>query len=283
MKEPKDAKKAQIIPFDEIKNFLDHKKVNGDLAKDVAKELEYLSCGDKPLWLIPSGSPELDKPLAGGFQSTELIAITGLPGVGKLSFALKIAIDAMTPEYPTLLISLKRSVRQIFWEMTSLRSRVTQNHLLLEELGESEWPKIICTLATLREYPIIIDDSENLLEKIAIKIEILRKKIGLRLAIIDDLQMLGVIENKGGQRVSFHQICGRLKLLAKELDVAIILLSSAGRHHTSRPRLSDLPKYISATADIVIGLHKPAPKKNDKQQTNESFSMEIIKNGRGPR
>jgi len=49
---------------------------------------------------FPSGFTELDRALAGGFQGSELIALVGKPGVGKLSLALNIAIHASESRYP---------------------------------------------------------------------------------------------------------------------------------------------------------------------------------------
>jgi replicative DNA helicase len=114
--------------------------------------------------------------------------------------------------------------------------------------------------------PIYMDDTAGLnITEFKAKARRLKKKNGIRLIIIDYLQLMESGESRSQNREQeISHISRNLKKIAKELDIPIIALSQLNRSVESRggekrPNLSDLRESgsIEQDADRVMFLYRP--------------------------
>ncbi len=114
----------------------------------------------------------------------------------------------------------------------------------------------------------------------------LRRTKNLGLVIIDYLQLMESTSHSDNRVVVISEITRQLKVMAKELNVPVILLSQLSRAVESRtdkrPMLSDLRESgsIEQDADIVLFLYREAYYNKESQRQNISECI-VAKNRHG--
>ena len=114
----------------------------------------------------------------------------------------------------------------------------------------------------LAQAPIFIDDTLGISELEArAKARRLQRECGIGMVVIDYLQLMsGRVGTQSRERETSH-ILRRLKDLAKELDVPVLVLVQLSYAEESfmnpRPQLSDLPEGIEQIADMVMFIYRP--------------------------
>jgi len=182
-----------------------------------------------------------------GFQKNELIIIAGRPSMGKTAFSLNLGKNIVNKyKIPLLIFSLEMSRQQIIYRLIADDSNISTTRIKSGKMTGLEWKLLSNSMKNLSELPIFIDDTPNVsLNEISAKLrKILNNQKGNGLVIIDYLQLMKLnlkFENRV-QEISY--ITRNLKLLAKEFEVPILLLSQLSRNVESRtnkrPMLSDL-------------------------------------------
>ena len=214
---------------------------------------------------IPTGFPTLDKKLS-GLQGSQLIVVAGRPGMGKTSFALNIVeYVANVRKLPCLLFSMEMSADQLASRILSSDSQVDSQKMRSGNLSAQDTKNIAQSMRELREAPIFIDDSAVItVTEMLAKAHRLQKQHGLSLIVIDYLQLMSSGARVESRQQEISSITRTLKIMAKELNVPIILLSQLSRASEKRdkgnrrPMLSDLRESgaIEQDADVVIFLHR---------------------------
>jgi replicative DNA helicase len=181
-----------------------------------------------------------------GFQKSDLIIIAGRPSMGKTAFALNLAKNIVSQyNIPLIIFSLEMSRQQIIYRFLATESNINSNRLKSGKMNEIEWNELSLAMKKISELPIYIDDNPNLtLMDIREKLKKILLNNKNAIIIIDYLQLMkgnGKLENRV-QEIS--SITRNLKILAKEFQIPIILLSQLSRNVESRinkrPMLSDL-------------------------------------------
>lgn len=194
----------------------------------------------------PSGFFDLDL-LTQGFQKSDLIIIAGRPSMGKTAFALNIARNVADSQvYPVVIFSLEMSSSQIIYRFLSSESGITNSKLRSGTINSSEWKSVSKAISSLSDINIYLDDKSDItISDIRIKLSSLRSRFGnVGLVIIDYLQLISDLQSKDSRVQELSRITRNLKLLAKEFNVPIIVLSQLSRSVEARtnkkPLLSDL-------------------------------------------
>jgi replicative DNA helicase len=123
-------------------------------------------------------------------------------------------------------------------------------------------------LQPLTSAQIFIDDTPALnITQLRSKARRLKSKHGIRLIVIDYLQLMSGTTKDSNREQEISNISRSLKTLAKELDLPIIALSQLNREVEKRkgePQLSDLRESgaIEQDADLVTFLYKHPENKN---------------------
>ena len=195
---------------------------------------------------VPSGFFDLDL-LTQGFQKSDLIIIAGRPSMGKTAFALNIARNvADLQAFPVVVFSLEMSRNQIIYRLLSNESGITNSKLRSGIIKSNEWRLISKAINSLSDLNIYLDDKSDItISDIKVKLTNLKLRFGgLGIIIIDYLQLISDIQFKDSRVQELSRITRNLKLLAKEFNVPIIVLSQLSRNVESRtnkrPLLSDL-------------------------------------------
>ena len=153
------------------------------------------------------------------------------------------------------------------------------------QLESSDWEKIASACSTLSETDIYIDDT-SVITVTSMKAKLRRIK-NLGLVVIDYLQLMeSEMKRKDGSKATeVADISRSLKLLAKELQVPVIVCSqlsrSSEKEKERKPMLSDLRDSgaIEQDADMVIFLSRDYYG-NDPEKAN-LVTVSVAKNRHG--
>lgn len=212
---------------------------------------------------VRTGFPTMDRMLS-GFQKDQLIVIAARPGTGKTSFALNIVQNASTSQNAVcLMFSLEMSADQLATRMLCSEAHVDMQLTRTGRLKAPEFTKLADAVRELSPAPIYVDDSASIsVTEMVAKARRVKRQYGLDMVVIDYLQLMsgsGRIENRN-QEVA--QITRSLKIMAKELQVPVVVLSQLSRQGEKEgskfPKLSELRESgaIEQDADVVIFLQR---------------------------
>ena len=195
---------------------------------------------------IPSGFFDLDS-LTQGFQKSDLIIIAGRPSMGKTAFALNIARNvADSHKFPVVIFSLEMSRSQLIYRFLASEANITNSKLRSGNMNADDWKAVNRAIVSLSDLNIYLDDKSDIsISDIRAKLDNLKSRFGnIGIVIIDYLQLISDMKSKDSRVQELSNITRSLKLLAKDLNVPIIVLSQLSRNVESRtnkkPLLSDL-------------------------------------------
>ena len=216
---------------------------------------------------IPTGLRELDR-LTAGWQQGDLNIIAARPSVGKTAFALHLALAAGRAGKHVLVNSLEMQGERLgdSW-LCAQAANVDAGHLKTGQLDAGERQQALEAARLLSALPVYVDDNPKMsMDHIRSSALLQKSKGRCDLLIIDYLQLC---EMKSGQKnrnreQEVAEASRKAKLIAKELDIPVILLCQLNREcemrADKRPALSDLRESgaIEQDADVVMLLYRPA-------------------------
>jgi len=207
---------------------------------------------------VRSGFFDLDE-ITQGFQKSDLVIIAGRPSMGKTAFALNLIRNvAELQEDPVVIFSLEMSRQQLVYRFLSRESQVMHSKLRTGNIDEREWYAVSKAINVLGNLKIYLDDTPNLsLVSIRNKINILSLQYGnIGMIVLDYLQLLNDPTSKDTRVQELSRLTRGLKILAKEFNTPVIVLSQLSRSVESRvnkrPLLSDLRESGCVTGDMLI-------------------------------
>lgn len=238
---------------------------------------------------LPTGFTDLDYKTA-GFQNSDLIILAARPATGKTSFVLNIAeYMALKKNKAVAIFSLEMSKQQLVNRLFSMGARIDSTALRTGALKDEEWGRLVESAGIIGNSRLIIDDTPGItVRELRSKCRKYQLEHGLDIVIIDYLQLMsGSGRSSESRQQEISDISRSLKLLARELNVPVIVLSQLNRAVESRtehrPMLSDLRESgaIEQDADIVMFLYRDElyNKDSDKKGITELI---IAKQRNGP-
>ncbi|MGI5888740.1 MAG: replicative DNA helicase [Oscillospiraceae bacterium] len=257
---------------------------------DSLDHLQKLNGADREKYMgLKTGYSMLDRIIT-GLNKSDLIILAARPGVGKSSLALNIAVN-VAKAYPVSVVyfSLEMTNRQLVERALSFESGVNSQAMRLGEMTRDDWHRISEGSDSLSRTNIYFDDTSGISVQ-EIKAKCMRTR-NLGLVIVDYLQLMGGSGRYENRTLEISEITRAFKLMAKELNVPVMLLSQLSRavekdSGKRKPRLSDLRDSgsIEQDADIVMFLHRDdsSDDAGAPGQPNESeVSLIISKNRHG--
>jgi len=284
--------------FDKIGNLTTTGRATTTLQealKELAKNVERLSDKREHEILIgkDTGFHQINKQ-TGGYKNQEIIVVAARPGMGKTSYVLKVARDNLRQGVPVGFISLEMSVDQLTARLVAIDTDFHLKQLLKTGFDKQKYfTSLGQHQARMEKYPLFMDDSgAGDISEVLLVAKAWKRLHGIELLIIDYLQLMGDRSVKGNRENEVANISRRLKLLAKELDIPILVLSQLSRAVETRggdrrPRLSDLRDSgaIEQDADVVMFMFRPARYPDvydldEEEQNMGELNIEKHRNGR---
>ncbi len=212
---------------------------------------------------IPTGFHDLDEKTS-GLQRSDLIIVAARPGMGKTAFALNIAQQSAVKHGTSAIIfSLEMSKEQLGQRLLAMQARVEMQKLKQGDLDRKDWDRVSLGVDELNNSKIVIDDTPGIsLMEMRNKCRRLKAEQGLDLIVVDYLQLMTFEGKTDNRQQEISALSRNMKLLAREMDCPVILLSQLSRapelRQDKRPMLSDLRESgsIEQDADIVIFLYR---------------------------
>ncbi len=245
-----------------------------DLLGRAVQRVEEMYKSGEALTGISTGFSNFDEKTS-GLQKSDLIIIAGRPSMGKTSFAMNIAENAvMGTENSVAVFSMEMPGEQLALRMMSSFGRIDSHNLRTGKLDDQDWPRLISSVNMLSKAKLFIDDTPALSPtEVRARTRRLKREHGLDLVIIDYLQLMQVGGSTENRATEISEISRSLKALAKELNVPVIALSQLNRsveqRPDKRPVMSDLRESggIEQDADVILFIYRDEvynPESNDK-------------------
>ncbi|WP_424864084.1 replicative DNA helicase [Streptomyces sp. MMS24-I29] len=225
---------------------------------------------------VPTGFTDLDA-LTQGWQPGQVVIVAGRPGHGKSTVAMDFARACTMPRNtagqhiegagrPAAFITLEMSMDELNMRALSAEAMVGLHHLRSGRLDEEAWKKLAPAAKRYGEAELYVNEAARSLPEIQAKCRRLKHRVpDLALIIIDYVQLItsGTKRRHDVREQEVSDISRSIKLLAKELNLPIVLLAQLNRGPEMRtdkvPAVSDLRESgsLEQDADIVILLHRP--------------------------
>lgn len=212
---------------------------------------------------VPTGFIDLDSLLC-GLQNSELIILGARPSVGKTSLGMGLALNAAREGYPVFFASLEQARVELAERLLCCEASVDGLKIRRGYLSAEDRARLSEAASRLREYPIYIDDTPGQSAlRVAANLRRLQLRRGIRLAVVDYLQLLEPEDRKANRQEQVAAAAFRLKHMAREAKIPVLALAQVNRgpedRADGRPRLSDLRESgaIEAHADTVLLMHAP--------------------------
>ena len=240
----------------------DYAKIQDVLMKNLKIIDEAVQNKGKVIGL-PTGFKELDEKTS-GLHPSDLIIVAARPGMGKTAFALNIAQQSAVKAGASVMIfSLEMSQEQLGQRLIAMQARVESEKLKKGTLDLKDWDRINYALNELNNTKIVIDDTPGVsIMEMRNKCRRLKAEQGLDLIVVDYLQLMTFDGRADSRQQEISALSRHLKLLAREMNCPVIVLSQLSRapemRQDKRPMLSDLRESgsIEQDADIVMFLYR---------------------------
>lgn len=235
-----------------------------DLVKEAIQKIQTLY-EKQGMSGIPSGFYGIDD-VTSGWQNSDLIIIAARPGMGKTAFVLSMVKNiAIVDKIPIGIFSLEMPSVQLIMRLITSETGISSESLRKGVLKDHEWEQLYVRIKVLEDAPIYIDDQVGLsIFDLRAKSRRLVSQFGIKILIIDYLQLMTSGVNGGNREQEIAMISRGLKSIAKELNIPVIALSQLSRQVElrpghKRPQLSDLRESgaIEQDADIVAFIYRP--------------------------
>ncbi len=231
----------------------------------------------------PTGWSQLDL-ILGGWNIGDLVVMAARPGQGKTALALSLMYEFAKLNGKGLFISLEMSNDQLAKRYLSLIANISNWKIRSASLKDNE-VVYLCDEINKSNVEFYVDDDPNCsIQQIKSKAKIQKAKHGLQLLVIDYIQLVGGTKQNREQEIA--EISRNLKLLAKELQITVIVLAQLSRkceeRTDKRPMLSDIRESgsIEQDADVVMFPFRPAYYSGEKMDV-EDAELIIAKNRHG--
>lgn len=236
--------------------------------QDLYHNLSRMANGEVDQGIVPTGFGDLDSQLLGGLHKSDLVIVAGRPSMGKTSLAMNIAqYVSVVEQLPVAVFSLEMGIEQLALRMLASEAWINQSHVRsaasLSMLKKEDWSKLLEASGKLNDSPLYIDDTPGISPmEIRAKIRRLMSQTGVRLVVVDYLQLMTIKTRTDSREQEISEISRTLKAIAKEFNIPVIAISQLNRRveerGDKRPMMSDLRESgaIEQDADVICFIYR---------------------------
>lgn len=222
---------------------------------------ESISKPHESVRMFPTPWGELNDLLFGGMQPGRLYTVAARPGHGKTVTGANIAQYSAENGRTALIFSLEMPTHEVLSRIVASGAEAELGKIVgrtLDDWAERKIDQYISQNANLPLY--ICDKSGVTVEWIASQARSIRRQHGLDVMIVDYLQLVKETDSRVPRERQVAQMSVALKSLAKELDIAIVLMAQLNRQSVTEgrpPEASDLRESgaIEQDSDGIWLLH----------------------------
>lgn len=282
-----DRAQAEIYDVTERKSTEDY-VILEEILQPAMDEIDAIASEGGISKGVPTGFTDLDE-LTNGLHPGQMIVVAARPGMGKSTLGLDFMRScSIKHQLPSIVFSLEMSKTEIVMRLLSAEAKIKLADMRSGRMSDDDWTRLARRMSEISEAPLYIDDSPNLtMMEIRAKARRLHQKAGLRLIVLDYLQLMTSGKKVESRQQEVSEFSRQIKLLAKELEVPVVAMSQLNRGPEQRtdkkPMLSDLRESgsIEQDADMVILLHRPDAFESDDPRGGEA-DLIVAKHRAGP-
>ena len=258
------------------------------LNQSYLSEIEDIFQGGDDSRLYPTNYKTINYHI-NGLRKSELIILAGRPAMGKTTLAMNLA-EHYSVKNNVLFFSLEMGNNELIDRLVSRNGNIDLNDIR-SNLNQDKMNNIIETSKRLENSKLIIDDNAgNTIDDITFICRRLKKQNKLDIVFIDNINIIKTNKRYNNSVDKMTDLSGRLKVLAKDLDIPVVVLSQLSRKVEDRddkkPLMSDLRESgsIEQDADIVMLLYREeyylekTQYSNDTKENARLIRLEDMKN-----
>jgi replicative DNA helicase len=275
--------------------------MTGARAFDVTmKEIEDEANGTTPAGLTVDGFDDWNK-VTGTMRRGEVIILAGRPSMGKTAVALSTSLACARAGLGTLFVSLEMSIRELMKRAISdlifdYGHSASFDKVKAGQFTHFDRQRLEKARADLATWPLTLRQEAGLkLGRLAMLIRRTKRQMAakgqqLDIVFVDYLGLVKTDAKAHKRYEEVSEVSRTIKQIARELDVAIVVLAQLNRdvekREDKRPQLSDLRDSgdIEQDADCVIFvyreqyyLERSEPKEGDKKHVDWQVSMDAAR------
>ena len=260
-----------------------------DILEENIEMIDRASKNEGAITGLPTGFQKLDE-MTNGLQKSDLIILAARPAMGKSAFALNLARNvAKKADASVLIFNLEMAKTQLGMRLLSLESSVKIQNIMTGRVVGDEWHHISLAVDSLSAAKIAIDDTPGItILEMKNKCRRMKKEKGLDLVIVDYLQLMDLEGRVENRQQEISKISRSFKLLARELDCPVILLSQLSREPEKRSDHRPIPAdlrdsgSIEQDADIIMFLYRDEVYFGEESAEKGICEVNIAKHRNGP-
>lgn len=240
-----------------------------DMAKSILETIEIIKKrmnSQDSLSGLDTSIPALND-FTSGWMQPDLIILAGRPGMGKSAVAIQTVLNLALRNIPAVFYSYEMPQSQVLLRSSANLTGINSKKMIKPKaLSPVEFDNIENALKRIEDSPFYVYSTTMPLSKLISNIRYNAKKNGIKLAVIDYLQLVNndMVPENATENIKVGGISKALKQLAIELKIPIIALSQLSRSVETRggdkkPKLADLRDSgsIEQDADIVMFCWRP--------------------------
>ena len=208
---------------------------------------------------VPTPFGSLNYMLYGGFGSGNLVILAARPSVGKTTIGLQMAQCASLSGRKAIFFSLEMTAQELVQRLIVGTGLVSTLEIVTQNVNWENYERAVSMAVNPN---LKINDKAKTLEEICTRITLEAQSGNCNIAFVDYLTLVRYADRQKTQAQVIGEITARLKSVAKECNIPVVLLSQLNRESAKEarsPQLYDLRDSgaIEQDADVVIMLERP--------------------------
>lgn len=213
---------------------------------------------------IPTGIKELDH-LLGGLRRGEVTVLAGRTGMGKSAVGQHIAAIVARDVGSVLTFNLEMESEQLAGREMAARSGLPYERIDRAQISRDDVKRLADIAIDMGNLPLLVSTKHDLtISDLRSEARRQHRKEPLSLVVVDYVQLVRAEARYRGNRVlEVSEVTRGLKMLARDLNVPVLVLSQLNREvegrNDKRPVLSDLRESgsIEQDAAVVMFIYRP--------------------------
>lgn len=278
---------------------IDSKDTSGygvqDSVDELVNDLKLMQAGEYAPDVVQTNVGRLDLFLGNrGIAAGEVLTLAAPTSCGKSAFALYVSLKAMTEQnVSTAYFSFEMPQKQLMKRMVQALSGVNLRNIQEGTANADQAERFYKASERIKELPLYTVHAVKGVEDLISQARYLVRKKGVKLIVVDYLQLIGFNSKSMSKAEGIAHISHRIKQMALDLNVSVILLAQVNREGAKRETglsLYDLKDSgdIENDADVVLLMwpHKgdvESSKDSDYRGSFTGLSYKLAKNREGER